>query len=520
MLNHLVGPFLNPARAVSPWRFAVAGSCLALLLVGCGGGDSAESPPAPPPPPQPPQPAAPLAAPANFNVSATYGGFESLMWSATPNAARYELFTDPDGPGPLPEAKVKDYSDSSPSGFSYAQTDTGSFSGSLVNLYAAPSERLNATYRLRACSASECGPLTDARPFDITQGTSYEFLSGLSPLKTTSDAYSKPATVSQDGLTLAIGGRAPSGSFNPPVLVFARPSKTQPWVEQASVTPNNYSSERYVLSADGSTLVVRGTKQITVPGEGTRVVTDAAYVYQRTGMTWSQQARLDTSSAPAGCPQPCQVELAEHMALSSDGNTLALSATTAVGSTGPALPGAVFVYARTGNTWAAQAALAAEGPSIAGMALSGNGSTLAVSAHDSQQSSTSPSVALLARDSNGAWSLQGRVAATLATYQPPISGPRQYAELALSSDGNTLAVSAANLSDARLCNGAAAGTTWGIALYGRVNGAWQSQGQAVIANGAPTGSGTWAPWSLAYDGSALFYKGTLFTRSNGSWTCP
>jgi hypothetical protein len=440
-----------------------------------------------------------------------------LLWNAAPGATRYELVADPDGQGPLPEEKIKDYSNSSPSGFSYAQTDTGGFSGSLVNLYVPPSGRLNATYRLRACNASECGPLTDAQAFDITQGTSYEFLSGYSALMTTTDAEREDPKVSRDGLTLAI--RGVRTVVNPPVLVFTRSSKTQPWVQQASLTAGDYATFNFSLAPDGNTLVARSMKQISEP-QGTRVVTDAVVVYGRSNGVWAQQARLDTANAPAACTPPCQAELAEHMALSANGNVLALSATTAASSGGSPSSSAVFTYVRTGTVWAWQASIDAGGPAIGGMALSGTGDTLAVSTFDPANSATPGSVVMLAQNSNGVWSQQGRVAATLAVHMPPVSGGPQYGKLALSNDGSTLAVNASNLQDPKQCNGAAPANSWGIALYQRTNGAWQSQGQAVIANGQPTGWATWVPWALASDGNAVFYGNTLFTRNNGSWTCP
>lgn len=512
MLNAPTRMLPTPSRTITPRKAAWAVGCIALMLAGCGGSDSAETPsPTPSPTPQPQ-----IAAPANFKVTAAYGGVESLLWNATPGATRYELYADPDGQGPLPEAKLDDYSNSSPRGFNYAQSDSGGYVGSLVNTYAEPSARLNATYRLRGCDATGCGAFTDPQVFDIIQGTSHGFAAGYSPLRTHSDASRLNPVASQDGLTLAI--RAQSTGTNTTVLVFTRSSKAQPWVQQAALRATDYAVDKFALSPDGGTLAVRAMKQITVT-QGTRVVTDAVHVYQRSGSAWTQQARLDTANAPSGCPQPCQAELAEHMELAAGGNLLAISAQIPAANGGAGSSSAVFTYTRTGATWAPQASLNAEGPVIVGMALSGDGKTLAVTARDVLQPAAPSSVLVLAENGNGAWAVQGRIPATLAVHMPAISGGPQYGSMALSSDGSTLAVNASNLQNPQQCGGAAATSTWGISLYARGNGTWQHQGQAVIADGLPTGWATWAPWALASDGNAVVYGGSMFVRTGGSWVC-
>ena len=118
---------------------------------------------------------------------------------------------------------------------------------------------------------------------------------------------------------------------------------------------------------------------------GTCTATGPAATWMRTtkpSVSAALAPGADAAGAPAGCPQPCQAEIADHMALSTDGNLLAVSAVIpAAGSGGGAsASSAVFTYARTGTTWAPQAALNAEGTFIASLALSGDGSTLAVGA--------------------------------------------------------------------------------------------------------------------------------------------
>lgn len=494
-------------RAMNPLQTAWLLGCATMALVGCGGGSDDTTPP--------PPPSAPVAAPANFAIAVEYGS-PQFRWSPTPGATRYELHEDPDGQGPLPEAKVDDYNETSRAGFRYQQDTSQNFVGALANTPTPVSARLNAIYRLRACNAGGCGGFTDATPFDIAKGISYEFPSGRAPLLTSASAYGRYAMVSRDGLTLALRGASLGATTT--TLVFARSSTSHPWQQQASLQSGTYFVDQMLLSADGGTLAVRSMKQVW--GDlGSRVVADAVYVYQRSAGAWSQQARLDAAGAPAGCPQPCQAEIADHMALSTDGNLLAVSAVIpAAGSGGGAsASSAVFTYARTGTTWAPQAALNAEGTFIASLALSGDGSTLAVTDRDLLRTSATPLVLVFSQNGGGAWTQQGRIPATLSIYSPPISGGPEYGAMALSSDGSTLAVNTANVAGQGVCGAAGPGSTetQRIALLSRAGGTWQLQGQAVMPRALP-----WTPWALASDGNALFLGRAMFTRSGGAWPCP
>ena len=53
-----------------------------------------------------------------------------------------------------------------------------------------------------------------------------------------------------------------------------------------------------------------------------------------------------------------------------------------------------------------------------------------------------PLVLVFSQNGGGAWTQQGRIPATLSIYSPPISGGPEYGAMALSSDGSTLAVGA------------------------------------------------------------------------------
>ncbi len=479
-----------PTVAISPLRTALTLAFTTLALAGCGGSSDSAEPPAPPA-------SNGLAAPESFAVGR---GF-SFTWKATPEATRYELFADPDGTGPLPEAQMGDSQN-----FQYSSFNQ-QFSGSLRP--ASYATFINATYRLRACNANGCGAFASAPAFDLAKLLSYEFPAGRAMLEDSSGNNSSLLSLSQDGLTLAVKWSD--------VHVFARNSTTSLWQQQAQLAS---AATRIVLSADGGTLAASGFAN----SDG------RVQLYQRNNGTWSLQTTIGSAQAPSTCPQPCQV-LGDNTALSADGQLVAVTGRSGSGNY-PA--NAVFTYVRSGSSWAPQGYLA-PGANVAGdtMALSADGRTLVVNggAFDRGSYTTPPKIHVFAQGSGGAWSEQARMPVGIVGFLD-ISGTR-YSAAVLSSDGKTLAVEAQhlpgkqpaefNISAADLtCGSKAPWTTepmtgystepgWHVALFARDGSTWRRQ--AILARDT-------RPWALATDGNTIFYGGELFTRRNGAWTCP
>jgi hypothetical protein len=235
--------------------------------------------------------------------------------------------------------------------------------------------------------------------------------------------------ISRDGNTIAVG--APHESSNArgingnedddsaynagAVYVYTR-SGNGPWSRQAYIKASNtgggdYFGSYVALSADGNTLAVsahwessaatgvNGNQQDdSLPQAG------AVYIFTRSGSTWTQQAYLKASNTgrrgtsdedPGDGDQ-----FGFAIALSGDGNTLAVGANSedavAAGAKSDqkddswSSAGAVYVFSRTGTTWAQQAYLKADQSTNMGLgdqfgfslALNGNGNTLAVGVYD------------------------------------------------------------------------------------------------------------------------------------------
>src|SRR5688572_2164602 len=168
---------------------------------------------------------------------------------------------------------------------------------------------------------------------------------------------------------------------------------------------HGHNGQSVALSADGRTLAVGAPHESSAArgvngNQRDNSVFDAGavYVFTRTGDSWTQQAYLKPSNPQSGA------EFGHYVALSADGNTLAVSAyweaSNATGVNGnqqdESIPqaGAVYVFARAGSAWSQQAYVKASNTGEAGtadtfgegdqfgfsLALSADGATMAIGA--------------------------------------------------------------------------------------------------------------------------------------------
>ncbi len=158
------------------------------------------------------------------------------------------------------------------------------------------------------------------------------------------------------------------------------------------------------LSADGNTLAVGTYRESSAAtgingdeSDNNATNAGAVYLFNRTGSSWSQQAYIKASNTYRG-------DLFGHsVALSADGNTLAVGAdredSAATGINGDEsdnnaqYAGAVYLFSRTGNSWSQQAYIKASntdwGDSFGhSVALSADGNTLAVGARNEDSAAT------------------------------------------------------------------------------------------------------------------------------------
>lgn len=283
------------------------------------------------------------------------------------------------------------------------------------------------------------------------------------------DQFGASVALSSEGDTLAVG--APQESSVLPVsgaaFVFTRSGGS--WGSPVRVVPLNTGvgdrfGGRVALSADGNTLAAGAEDEssdantINGPDNDNLKQSGAAYIFDRVGGIWSQQAYIKAFSPDAFD------NFGRALALSADGLTLAVgapgesSASTGVGGNSDddtaAASGAVYVFARTPGGWGPQAYVKASNTRGAtrfggAIALSGNGAVMAVGsanessgatgidgAQDDATADRSGAVYVFARE-GAQWHQQSYVKASNAE-----AGDLFGASVALSDDGETLVVGA------------------------------------------------------------------------------
>jgi hypothetical protein len=304
--------------------------------------------------------------------------------------------------------------------------------------------------------------------------------------------------ISGDGNTAIVGGWGDDEGAGA-VWIFTRSGST--WTQQGEKITRgvrggngHYPStfgDSVALSYDGNTALVGGSEDDELVG--------SAWVFTRSGTTWSQQGEV-----LRGSESSLESRFGWSVALSADGNTALIGG---IGDSEGA--GAAWVFVRSGSTWSQQ------GPKLTGteevgrsglgssVALSENGNTALVGgAGDNKQLGA---VWVFVR-SGTTWTQQG----PKLTENNPIHCCSVGVSVALSADGNTALI------------GTGMGAVWVLTRSGTT---WSEPGQELRSHQllptfgesvALSADGTAAligePASSNYSGAAWVYR-----SSHGVW---
>jgi hypothetical protein len=361
------------------------------------------------------------------------------------------------------------------------------------------------------------------------------------------DYFGYAIALSADGSTLAVGahnedssatgvgGDQTSNAASTAGAVYIYTRAGAGWSQQAYVKGSNTDAGdafglSLALSADGATLAVAAfgedSNATGIGGDqSNNSASDggAVYVYSRAGTAWSQQAYVKASNTGAGD------RFGTSLALSADGATLAVgadheaSSATGIGgnqtNNDATSAGAVYLYSRAGATWSQQAYVKSSNTDAGdyfgvSLALSADGSTLAVGAYheassatgiggDQANDSASWAGAVYVYTRVGAtWSQQAYVKASNTG-----ASDRFGSSVALSADGATLAVgavyedsNATGIGGDQSNNSASDGGA--VYVYIRSGVVWTQQAYVKASN---TGTGDQFGWRVAVsaDGSTL-----------------
>ena len=451
-----------------------------------------------------------------------------LNWTLVPGATYYTISKDPTGSA----------------GYSPICQANSPTATTCIDVFTKLTEFITASYKVSACNAAGCNASAPIAGF-TTQTIQYIKASNTAA----GDWFGFSLALSEDGSTLAVGafGEASaatgingnqadnSAQHAGAVYVYTRSGSTwsqQAYIKASNTNANDWFGYSVALSADGSTLAVGayGEASATTGINGNQADNSApeagaVYVYTRSGSTWGQQAYIKASNTNAND------WFGQSVALSADGSTLAVGAwseaSSATGINGTQADnsasgaGAVYVYTRSGSTWNQQAYIKASNSDVGdhfgwSVALSADGSTLAVGAHGESSAATgingnqvdnsapdAGAVYVFTR-SGSTWSQQTYLKASNT------NAGDQFGRLALSADGSTLAVgawsedsSATGINGNQADNGASgAGAVY---VFTRSGTTWSQQAYIKASNSDVSDVGDTFGWSVALsaDGSTL-----------------
>ncbi|HEY5924242.1 MAG TPA: FG-GAP repeat protein, partial [Kofleriaceae bacterium] len=293
---------------------------------------------------------------------------------------------------------------------------------------------------------------------DPPLGSRRAYLKAPSPL--INAQFGHAVAISSDGLTAAVAaplaekvGLVEAGM----VHIFRRTGDT--WAAAESLFASNADAVDQFgwavsLSGDGKTLAVGARLEDSGgnPADDSVMDAGAVYVFAETAGALVEQAYIK--------PMVSDVNDAfgENVALSADGNTLAVSSfyedsasrviNMSEADNSAADAGAVYIFTRAGTAWTQQAYIKANNTDIGdgfgiGVSLSADGNTLAVGAHREDSANTNPNDNALNNPGAAYVFTRSGTTWTLAAYvKPPTpeAGANFGYSVAVSSDGAHLAV--------------------------------------------------------------------------------
>ncbi|MBK1814423.1 hypothetical protein JIN84_02285 [Luteolibacter yonseiensis] len=204
----------------------------------------------------------------------------------------------------------------------------------------------------------------------------------------------------EDSNAKGVGGKQSSNSLTHSGAAYVYVRSGGKWTQQAYLkasTPGKNDQFGFSVAISGNTIVIgafgedsKSTGVNSSQTDDSAEESGAAYVFTRTGTTWTQQAYLKSSAVAAGNLFGYSVAIADNtLVVGAFGETSGTTSTD--GSTGPTRAGAAYVFTRSGTAWTQQAALKASNPGAGdwfGISVGVSGDTLVVGAQNEASDST------------------------------------------------------------------------------------------------------------------------------------
>jgi hypothetical protein len=242
------------------------------------------------------------------------------------------------------------------------------------------------------------------------------------------------------------------------VYVFTRTGTT--WTQQQKLTPPDGDAfDVFAVPAlDGDTAIIGAPYD-----DDNGVDSGATYVFTRSGTTWTQQAKFFAADPMEGEWFGWEVSL--------DGDTALLSTYDWWNST--EIPGAAYVFTRTGTTWTQQAKLVGSDTvpgDTFGYDVSLDGDTALVGAVNDDDQGLYSGTAFVFIRTGSTWTQQAKLLASDATQYDWFGN-------SVSLEGDTALIGAADDED----NGAGSGSAY---IFTRTGTTWTQQQHLLASDGA------------------------------------
>lgn len=302
--------------------------------------------------------------------------------------------------------------------------------------------------------------------------------------------------ISADGNTAIVGGKLDNLNQGA-AWIFTRTGTT--WTQQGTKlvgtggSSNAEQGHSVAISADGNTALIGGRADNSYRG--------AVWVFTRSGTTWSQQG-----SKLVGTGSSTQAEQGSSVAISADGNTALVGAWQDNGAQGSA-----WVFTRSGSTWSQQ------GTKLSSASFSnyfGYAVALAADGNTAIIGSYGDSGTWVFVRSGSTWTQQG----TKLVGTGNVGDASQGWSVALSADGNTAVVGGFG-------DNSNTGAAW---VYTRSGTTWTQQGSKLVGTGSIGAARQGFSVSISADGNTALLGGSgdnsnrgatwVFTRNGSTWS--
>jgi hypothetical protein len=224
------------------------------------------------------------------------------------------------------------------------------------------------------------------------------------------DQFGWSVAISGDGNTAIVGAQyEDTGATDAGAAYIFRRSGTN-WNEQQKIQAsdkgqNDNFGRSVAISENGNTAIVGAWFADVVVGANILFNTGAAYIFTRSGTSWSEQQKIQASDKQGGD------RFGTAVAISGDGNTLI------VGAGDENRNGAAYIFTRSGNNWSQQAKIQASdrgfddlfGNSVA---ISENGNTAIVAAYIEDTGGSDAGAVYMFTRSGTTWSQQAKIQAS------------------------------------------------------------------------------------------------------------